>query len=181
MCAVVCVWCLSVFDFVPLFVGGDCGNLREELSVITCEDGFCTWLEQWDCPRCNCCRSCCGCSPRWNLGLGLPRSRGHGQDRPNPSHRRYRCCRQGHSPGLRRRPAEVLSLSISIVSFISTRASAALSCCSVSLPADRHSCPFLSSPISTWADDVRRQAAYAWSAPLHYLDTPDYECTYDYK
>jgi len=34
---------------------------------------------------------------------------------------------------------------------------------------------------ATWADSVRYKAAYAWSAPLHYIDTPDWSCVYDPK
>ncbi|KAJ3704096.1 hypothetical protein LUZ61_007801 [Rhynchospora tenuis] len=31
----------------------------------------------------------------------------------------------------------------------------------------------------SWADNVR--TAYPWSSPLHYVDTPDNLCTYDYS
>jgi len=32
---------------------------------------------------------------------------------------------------------------------------------------------------ATWADAVRKEPAYAWSAPLHFIDTPDWACIYD--
>lgn len=32
--------------------------------------------------------------------------------------------------------------------------------------------------VATWADDVRSDPAYHWSAPLHYIDTPDWACAY---
>jgi len=34
--------------------------------------------------------------------------------------------------------------------------------------------------VSTWADDVKRAAGYTWSAVLHYIDTPDWACTYEH-
>lgn len=34
--------------------------------------------------------------------------------------------------------------------------------------------------VATWADDVKHEKAYQWSAPLHYIDTKDYACNYDY-
>lgn len=34
------------------------------------------------------------------------------------------------------------------------------------------------SEIANWADQVREQAAYKWSAELHFINTPDWECTY---
>ena len=33
--------------------------------------------------------------------------------------------------------------------------------------------------ISSWADQVRSQPAYRWSAGLHFADTPDFVCNYD--
>ncbi|EDQ89376.1 uncharacterized protein MONBRDRAFT_32441 [Monosiga brevicollis MX1] len=35
--------------------------------------------------------------------------------------------------------------------------------------------------VSTWADDVRSTSAWAWSAPLHFIDTPDRVCSFDYS
>jgi len=32
--------------------------------------------------------------------------------------------------------------------------------------------------VANWADQVRSQPAYKWSAPLHYADTPDWACHY---
>jgi hypothetical protein len=32
------------------------------------------------------------------------------------------------------------------------------------------------STVATWADNVKHTSAYAWSAGLHYIDTPDWEC-----
>jgi len=32
--------------------------------------------------------------------------------------------------------------------------------------------------IASWADDVRNTPAYRWSAPLHFINTPDWLCTY---
>jgi len=32
--------------------------------------------------------------------------------------------------------------------------------------------------VANWADQVRSQPAYKWSAPLHYTDTPDWACVY---
>jgi hypothetical protein len=32
--------------------------------------------------------------------------------------------------------------------------------------------------VATWADDIRSQPEYHWSAPLHYIDTQDWACTY---
>jgi len=34
------------------------------------------------------------------------------------------------------------------------------------------------SDVANWADQVRSTPAYAWSAPLHFIDTPDWACTY---
>jgi len=34
------------------------------------------------------------------------------------------------------------------------------------------------SKVANWADQVRNQNAYKWSAPLHYADTPDWACYY---
>lgn len=35
--------------------------------------------------------------------------------------------------------------------------------------------------VAMWADNVKRQTAYAWSSPLHYVDTADQACVYDYN
>jgi hypothetical protein len=32
--------------------------------------------------------------------------------------------------------------------------------------------------VANWADQVRSQPDYKWSAPLHFIDTPDWECAY---
>jgi len=34
------------------------------------------------------------------------------------------------------------------------------------------------SQVASWADDVRTDPAYKWSAPLHFINTPDWVCTY---
>jgi hypothetical protein len=34
------------------------------------------------------------------------------------------------------------------------------------------------SQVANWADQVRSQPDYKWSAPLHFIDTPDWECAY---
>jgi len=33
--------------------------------------------------------------------------------------------------------------------------------------------------VATWADQVREQASWKWTAPLHYVDTPDWACTFN--
>ena len=35
--------------------------------------------------------------------------------------------------------------------------------------------------LCTWPDDVRWQYKYRWSKELHYVDTPDFLCRYDYN
>jgi hypothetical protein len=37
------------------------------------------------------------------------------------------------------------------------------------------------SQVSTWADSVKSSPAYLWSAVLHYIDTPDWACNYQYS
>ncbi|XP_057764601.1 endonuclease 4-like [Salvia miltiorrhiza] len=34
--------------------------------------------------------------------------------------------------------------------------------------------------VCAWADEVRYKAHYGWSKTLHYADTPDFRCNYDY-
>lgn len=34
--------------------------------------------------------------------------------------------------------------------------------------------------VCSWADDVRYKAHYRWSSTLHYADTPDFTCNYNY-
>eukprot|EP00301_Raphidiophrys_heterophryoidea_P016326 c25889_g1_i1.p1 GENE.c25889_g1_i1~~c25889_g1_i1.p1 ORF type:complete len:329 (-),score=77.09 c25889_g1_i1:207-1118(-) len=34
--------------------------------------------------------------------------------------------------------------------------------------------------IASWADEVKQQSAYFWSAPLHYINTPDWECGFNH-
>ncbi|KAF3638208.1 Endonuclease 5 [Capsicum annuum] len=36
------------------------------------------------------------------------------------------------------------------------------------------------SNVCFWADEVRHHYHYRWSAPLHYVDTPDFLCNYKY-
>jgi len=36
------------------------------------------------------------------------------------------------------------------------------------------------SQVSTWADTIKRSPGYEWSAELHYIDTPDWACTYEH-
>lgn len=33
--------------------------------------------------------------------------------------------------------------------------------------------------VASWADEVKRQSGYGWSATLHYVNTPDWACTYE--
>jgi hypothetical protein len=33
--------------------------------------------------------------------------------------------------------------------------------------------------IASWADQVRRDPAYKWSGPLHFINSPDWACNYD--
>ncbi|KJE96873.1 nuclease Le3 [Capsaspora owczarzaki ATCC 30864] len=34
---------------------------------------------------------------------------------------------------------------------------------------------------STWADDIKNQAQWKWTQPLHFIDTPDFACNYNYN
>lgn len=34
--------------------------------------------------------------------------------------------------------------------------------------------------VCSWADEVRYNYHYRWSSPLHYIDTPDFKCNYEY-
>ncbi|XP_061367685.1 endonuclease 4-like isoform X1 [Gastrolobium bilobum] len=34
--------------------------------------------------------------------------------------------------------------------------------------------------VCSWADEVRHNYHYRWSSALHYVDTPDYRCNYEY-
>ncbi|KAL8032684.1 hypothetical protein ABFX02_13G112300 [Erythranthe guttata] len=34
--------------------------------------------------------------------------------------------------------------------------------------------------VCSWPDEIRRKAHYRWSGPLHYIDTPDFRCNYQY-
>ena len=34
--------------------------------------------------------------------------------------------------------------------------------------------------LCTWPDDVKWMQKYHWIAPLHYIDTPDFLCRYNY-
>jgi hypothetical protein len=33
--------------------------------------------------------------------------------------------------------------------------------------------------VSSWADDIRYEPGWEWTAPLHYINTPAWACTYD--
>ncbi|KAL2244824.1 UNVERIFIED_CONTAM: Endonuclease 4 [Sesamum indicum] len=35
--------------------------------------------------------------------------------------------------------------------------------------------------VCSWPDEVRRNPHYRWSSPLHYVDTPDFRCNYQYS
>jgi len=35
--------------------------------------------------------------------------------------------------------------------------------------------------IASWADEVRHESAYRWSAPLHFINNPDGSCKFDYN
>lgn len=34
--------------------------------------------------------------------------------------------------------------------------------------------------VCSWADEIRHNFHWQWSGPLHYVDTPDYRCNYEY-
>jgi len=34
--------------------------------------------------------------------------------------------------------------------------------------------------VCSWADEVRFNYHYRWSSALHYVDTPDFKCNYEY-
>jgi len=34
--------------------------------------------------------------------------------------------------------------------------------------------------VATWADVIKEESEYRWSAPLHYINTPDWECSFVY-
>ncbi|KAF7803531.1 endonuclease 4 [Senna tora] len=34
--------------------------------------------------------------------------------------------------------------------------------------------------VCSWPDEVRHNYHYRWSSPLHYVDTPDFKCNYEY-
>lgn len=34
--------------------------------------------------------------------------------------------------------------------------------------------------VCSWPDDVRRTPNYRWSAGLHFVNPPDFECNYNY-
>ena len=40
---------------------------------------------------------------------------------------------------------------------------------------------FVYSEVAMWADDVKRDPKYSWSSPLHFVDTEDRACVYNYK
>lgn len=35
--------------------------------------------------------------------------------------------------------------------------------------------------VCSWADEIRFYYKWRWSSPLHYVDTPDFKCNYDYS
>lgn len=35
--------------------------------------------------------------------------------------------------------------------------------------------------VCSWPDEIRRKAHYHWSSVLHYVDTPDFFCNYNYS
>lgn len=35
--------------------------------------------------------------------------------------------------------------------------------------------------VCSWADTIRRNYRWRWSSPLHYVDTPDFKCNYEYS
>lgn len=34
--------------------------------------------------------------------------------------------------------------------------------------------------VCSWADEIRHYHNWRWSSPLHYIDTPDFKCNYEY-
>ncbi|XP_058085242.1 endonuclease 4-like [Magnolia sinica] len=34
--------------------------------------------------------------------------------------------------------------------------------------------------VCSWPDEIRHQYRWRWTSPLHYVDTPDFKCNYDY-
>lgn len=36
------------------------------------------------------------------------------------------------------------------------------------------------SALCSWADQIRHNFRWRWTAPLHYIDTPDFACNYGY-
>ncbi|XP_009411988.2 endonuclease 4 isoform X3 [Musa acuminata AAA Group] len=34
--------------------------------------------------------------------------------------------------------------------------------------------------LCSWADEIRHNPRWRWTGPLHYIDTPDFKCNYDY-
>ncbi|XP_057960675.1 endonuclease 4-like [Malania oleifera] len=34
--------------------------------------------------------------------------------------------------------------------------------------------------VCSWADEIKHNYQWRWSSPLHYVDTPDFRCNYDY-
>lgn len=34
--------------------------------------------------------------------------------------------------------------------------------------------------VCSWADEIRHYYKWRWSGPLHYVDTPDFKCNYEY-
>ena len=35
--------------------------------------------------------------------------------------------------------------------------------------------------VCSWPDEIRWKAHYRWSSALHYVDTPDFFCNYNYS
>lgn len=34
--------------------------------------------------------------------------------------------------------------------------------------------------VCSWPDEIKWYHQWRWSSPLHYVDTPDFKCNYDY-
>ncbi|WOL03453.1 endonuclease 4 isoform X1 [Canna indica] len=34
--------------------------------------------------------------------------------------------------------------------------------------------------VCSWPDEIRHESRWRWTSPLHYIDTPDFKCNYDY-
>lgn len=34
--------------------------------------------------------------------------------------------------------------------------------------------------LCSWPDEIKHRHDWRWTSPLHYIDTPDFKCSYDY-